>query len=310
MTTPFEASHALAAAITRAASLQTYYTIRLFVDRPRVADAYRAYAYFRWVDDVLDEPGSALDAPARAAFIQRQKALLDACYRRAAPGGLCAEERMLADLAANDPEKNSGLQIYLRNMMDVMLFDAARRGRLVSQAELDEYTRKLAVAVTEALHYFIGHDDPTSFHPNRYLAVTGAHVIHMLRDAVEDVQAGYINIPAEALAARGIAPHEVNSPAHRQWVCSRIELARGCFQAGRECTAQVRSLLLRLAGYAYTARFEWMLRAIQRDGYRLRADYPQRKSLSAALWMAWRVLIGLLAMPQGKLPAAARLSHP
>jgi phytoene/squalene synthetase len=44
----------LAPSITKAASKQTYYTIRLLADRARVADAYRAYAYFRWVDDVLD----------------------------------------------------------------------------------------------------------------------------------------------------------------------------------------------------------------------------------------------------------------
>ena len=47
-------SGALAAAITKSASKQTYYTIRFFVDRGRVDDAYRAYGYFRWVDDVLD----------------------------------------------------------------------------------------------------------------------------------------------------------------------------------------------------------------------------------------------------------------
>jgi len=45
---------ALAPSLTRAASKQTYYTVRFLVDRERVADAYRAYAYFRWVDDTLD----------------------------------------------------------------------------------------------------------------------------------------------------------------------------------------------------------------------------------------------------------------
>jgi len=50
----------LASATTKSASRQTYYTIRFLVDRQRVEDAYRAYAYFRWVDDVLD--GDALAA--------------------------------------------------------------------------------------------------------------------------------------------------------------------------------------------------------------------------------------------------------
>ena len=51
----------VASSITKAASKQTYYTIRFLVDRERVDDAYRAYGYFRWVDDVLDaDSGSAL----------------------------------------------------------------------------------------------------------------------------------------------------------------------------------------------------------------------------------------------------------
>ena len=68
-------SSKLARAITKTASQQTYYTLRFLADRDRVADAYRAYAYFRWVDDVLDaEVGSEL---ARRAFLQRQQSLLE-----------------------------------------------------------------------------------------------------------------------------------------------------------------------------------------------------------------------------------------
>ena len=199
------------------------------------------------------------------------------------------------DLVRNDIEKNSGLQTYLRNMMDVMVFDAKRRGGLVSQAELSRYSHKLGKAVTEALYYFIGHDDPSPRHEARYLAVTAAHITHMLRDAMEDVKSGYFNIPREYLHARGISPRDVNSRAYREWVCGRVQLARGYFKLARECTSQVRNLRCRLAGYAYTARFEWMLNAIERDNYCLRADYPERKSLQAGLWMGWRALASMFA---------------
>ena len=57
-------SHALAVAITKSASKQTYATIRLFADRDRASDAFRAYAYFRWVDDVLDAEGRRCWRPA------------------------------------------------------------------------------------------------------------------------------------------------------------------------------------------------------------------------------------------------------
>lgn len=285
----------LAPSITKSASKQTYYTIRLFADRERAADAFRAYAYFRWVDDVIDEETNSGAREARIAFVNRQKSLLDACYRQEIPNDICAEESMLVELVHNDTEKNSGLQTYLRNMMDVMVFDAGRRGQIISQVELSEYSHKLAKAVTEALYYFIGHDDPSPCHETRYLAVTAAHITHMLRDALEDADHGYFNIPGEYLTARGISPQAIKSPAYREWVCGRVQLAREYFRAGRECTAQVKNLRCRLAGYAYTARFEWMLNAIERDNYCLRFEYPKRKSLSAGLWMSWLTLKSMFA---------------
>ena len=85
----------------------------------------------------------------RSAFLERQKSLLEKCYRGEIPRDVNIQEKMLVELVQHDHEKNSGLQSYLRNMMQVMDFDARRRGRLISQVELNEYTRWLATAVTE-----------------------------------------------------------------------------------------------------------------------------------------------------------------
>jgi phytoene/squalene synthetase len=302
MDTKINASQSLAMAITKSASKQTYYTIRLLVDRDRAADAFRAYGYFRWVDDILDAGsggGLVLDeaeVATRNAFLERQQALLEACYRGETWNVLSAEERMLVDLVRNDTEKGSGLQSYLRNMMDVMAFDVARRGRTISQVELSTYSRKLAMAVTDAIYHFIGHDNPSPCHEARYLAVTAAHITHMLRDAQEDAQSGYFNIPQEVLQTCAISPWDIKSQAYREWVCGRVQLARGYFKAGYECTRQVKNWRCRLAGYAYTARFEWMLRAIERDNYCLRCEYPERKGLFASLWMVWIVLTSMLAL--------------
>jgi hypothetical protein len=288
-----EATQELASAITKASSKQTYYTIRLFADRERIGDAYRAYAYFRWLDDFIDV-GAGEKAEA-TAFVDRQVSILEACYRGEIPGDLCREEWMLADLVRTDTDENSGLQCYLFNMMDVMRFDAKRRGQIISQAELFEYSRKLSVAVTEAMHYFIGHDNLTPPHEARYLAVTAAHITHMLRDALEDTAVGYYNVPREYLQACRLSPVDVEGQAYREWARSRVQLARLYFKAGRDCIARVRSLRCRLAGYAYTARFEWMLRAIERDDYHLRSAYPERKSLLAGLWMGCRTLAAIFA---------------
>jgi len=289
-----------ASSITRAASKQTYYTIKLLVDRSRVDDAYRAYGYFRWVDDVLDaNPGSNAvlsqsEASERREFVERQESLLESCYRRESLPTVNIQERMLVELIQRDYEKNSGLEIYLRNMMQVMKFDAGRRGKPISQSDLSEYARWLAIAVTEALHHFIGHGDFAPLGEARYLAVYAAHITHMLRDTYEDVQAGYYNIPRELLEANHIGPEEVQCDAYRLWVKDRVQLARECFEAGKDYLARVQNPRCRLAGFAYTARFEWMLDTMEREGYSLRPQYGERKGIAAGLRMSWQALSSMI----------------
>jgi phytoene/squalene synthetase len=270
------ADRSLAESITKSASKQTYYTIRFLADRERIADAYRAYAYFRWVDDILDAEAGA--GSERSDFCQRQKSLLESCYRGESVRGVNAEEQMLVELIQHDTAKNSGLKSYLHHMMLVMAFDANRRGQIISQTELSEYTRLLANAVTEAMHYFIGHSCYSPQNEARYLAVSAAHITHMLRDTVDDIRAGYYNIPREVLEENRITPQDVESDAYRAWIRSRVQLARKYFKAGREYLSQVENLRCRLAGFAYTIRFEWLLDTIEREDYFLRSQYNERKS--------------------------------
>jgi phytoene/squalene synthetase len=286
-----------ASSITQAASKQTYYTIRFLADRDRVEDAYRAYGYFRWVDDILDQrepPGSRDEAAKRITFLERQKSLLEHCLRGGSFPDTIIEERMLVALAQKPDEKSSGLQAYLHNMMQVMDFDTRRRGRLISQAELNQYTQWLATAVTEAIHYFIGHDCYSPCDETRYLAVSAAHITHMLRDTFEDAQVGYYNIPDEVLVKNHMAPLDVQTDAYRAWVKSRVELARDYFKAGKAYFARVENPRCRLACFAYIARFEWLLDTIEREGYRLRPQYPERKSTPIGLWIGWLTLSSML----------------
>jgi phytoene/squalene synthetase len=148
---------------------------------------------------------------------------------------------------------------------------------------LNEYTRLLASAVTEAMHHFIGHGCYSPQNETRYLAVTAAHITHMLRDTFDDIQAGYFNIPREVLDANHITPKDIQSDAYRAWVQSRVQLARMYFKAGREYLNRVEDPRCRLAGFAYTARFECVLDSIEREGYLLRAAYPERKGLGSIM---------------------------
>ena len=280
----------LAASITRAASLQTYTTVRLLVDRERVAQAFQAYAYFRWVDDWLDEPTRLTSE--RLAFLDWQRQLIEEYAHGQTVQVRATEEKMLIDLLGSDPDENSGLHSYMSNMMAVMAFDAERRGRLISQEELDHYALSLATAVTEALHYFIGHDSASPVGPTRYLAAQGAHIVHMLRDTLEDNALGYFNIPREYIKSSGISPFETGSLPFRSWVMKRVQLARQYFRQGKEYLADVQSLRCRMAGYAYIARFETVLNIIERDGYVLRSEYRDARGALAGARMGWSVFWG------------------
>jgi phytoene/squalene synthetase len=285
----------LPAAITKAASKQTYYTIRFLMDRDRMQDAFRAYAYFRWVDDRLDSNSGTQQE--KCALLNQQHDLLEACYRGESPPVMNPEEQMLLDLVGNDKEEESGLQTYLRDMMAVMSFDAERRGRMISQAELSQYSLLLSNAITEYMFYFIGHQDPPPNSATRYQAVCAAHVVHMLRDMVDDIALGYINIPGDVLEGGHISLDDLHSRSFRKWVFERAQLAQRYFEDGRKYIAQVKSFRCRLAGFTYLARFEWMLRAIEREQYCLRPEYPERKRMRVVLWMAWYVFTSLMNIP-------------
>lgn len=298
----------LASRLTKAASKQTYYTIRFLVDRPRREAAYRAYAYFRWVDDVLDAEGPRGAASAvvgrleRQRFLDRQRTLLDRTLRREAPRDIDPHEAMLVELVRNAGFTDRGLEAYLRHMMLVMDFDVRRRGRIVSQADLDDYTRWLAIAVTEAMHHFIGHGAAAPQDETRYLAVSGAHILHMLRDTYADARAGYLNVPRELLEAQSIGPEDFQSDAYRAWVGSRVQVARACLDAGVAYFGRVQNARHRLAGLAYMARFEWLIETLEREDFRLRPQYSERTSLAIGLRMSWHVISWMVGLRRTVVP--------
>lgn len=269
----------LSAEITKAGSRQSYYTIRWLVDDDLVDQAMDAYAYFRWLDDVLDAP--ALRRDEGLAMVARQSSLMDCLYAGGEPAGMTPQEQVLARLIAHERREHGGLRSYLANMMGVMSFDAGRRGRLISRGELNDYTDSLAMAVMDGLSYFIGNRYVYPESPARYQAVTGAHVCHMLRDAVEDARLGYYNIPRGVLEAAHISPNDVNSPAYREWVAARVGLARRCFRDGRRYILRLRNARAVLAGLAYCGRFERVLNIIERDGFHLRPEYRRDRRPSS-----------------------------
>ncbi len=273
----------LAQSITWDGSKQTYYTARLMVDKGLVNDCYRAYAYFRWADDVIDVESKSNDE--RVSFIQRQRELIERLYNNEPAGNLTPEEEIVADLIRHD-RGDGKLGSYIRKFLAVIEFDAHRKGRLISQDELAWYSDHLGKSVTDGIQYFIGHGHPYPTADDRYLAATAAHIAHMLRDMVEDIAEGFVNIPRESLAAHGISAQDIHSPPFRAWVRERVEQAREYFREGKHYLDEIDVLRCKIVAHWYCARFDGVLDAIERDGYVLRSQYNERRKLSAWLGIA------------------------
>ena len=274
---------ALARQITWRESKQSYFTMHLLVDRDLVEDSYRAYAYFRWVDDVVDE--TLTSSEERIAFIRAQRVLIEGLYEGRRPEGLRMEEVMIAELIRNDRSPRSGLRSYIENFLAIIEFDAERKGQRITGAELRSYADRLALAVTDAIQYFIknGHRYPED--ERRIAGARAAHITHMLRDMRKDLLAGYSNISSEYLEERGIRPEDVDSPAFLDWVRARVEMAREDFRQGKLYIDGLDVLRTKIAARWYYARFEHVLDTIEEDGYHLRFDYAEKHRVLVYLRM-------------------------
>ena len=275
----------LAGSLTWHGSKQSYFTAHLMADRDLVKDALRAYAYFRWVDDFIDI--SSRSDPERHSFIQREKELINRLYMHEKPVNLALEEEIVAELISHDRGENRKLQSYIQNMLSLMEFDVGRRGKLITQQNLTWYSKCLGKAVIDNLQYFIGNGHPYPDGGGRYSAAIGAHIAHMLRDMLPDIENGFINIPREYLEANHISPQDFNSPPFRSWVRQRVNLARQLSREGRHYLDTSRNLRYKIVCYWYCARYEGVLDTIERDGYLLRLVYNDRYKPAAWFRIAW-----------------------
>jgi phytoene/squalene synthetase len=280
-----DSSAILARSITRSGSIQTYFTARLMVDKDLVDDFFRAYAYFRWIDDVIDI--SSRSDEERLRFISNQRRLIDSLYDQEPVVELTPEEEILKDLINNDRGENSGLQSFIRNMFAIIEFDAQRKGRLISESELDWYVKTLGRSVTDGLLYFIGNGNPYPESENRYQAGIAAHISHLLRDMHQDNADGFINIPREYLEANRLSHEDMNDPAYKDWVRQRVELAQELFAEGKSYLDGIGVLRAKIVGYWYCARFEVVLDTIEGDEYLLREEYHERRRVSTWLKIIW-----------------------
>jgi hypothetical protein len=224
-------------------------------------------------------------------------------YHSADIPNLVSEEKILAELVRGDRGQSYRLRSYIHNFLAIIEFDAERKGRSIPKKELDWYAATLGKAVTDGIQHFVCHGHPYPESDNRYLAAHGAHIVHMLRDMLEDIPEGYINIPQEQLKAYDIDLQNFEAKSLRPWVKERVQLAREYFAEGKQYLNDLPVLRCRIVGYWYCARFETLLNTIEADDYVLRWEYPKSNKL-----LTWVKFAGI-ALGQIKEHALHHLRH-
>jgi len=278
----------LAYKITKSSSKQTFFIIKILVDENLRDDCYRAYAYFRWADDMVDVVNQSDKKKIR--FIERQNFIADELYAGNRPNKLTLEEKMLADLINNDNGSSGLLKSYIYNFLTIIKFDAIRQGNLINEEKLEWYACTLGQAVTDGIQYFVCNGHPYRDSNKRYLAATAAHITHMLRDTKEDLLEGYYNFYNQGMEGQNMDQIGIMDGPDDDWVRYRVNLARRYFYEGKKYLDCLDALRCKIVGHLYCLRFERILDIIEEDGFQLREKYPSEVKVAAWIKYGWKAV--------------------
>jgi phytoene/squalene synthetase len=264
--------------IVRESNKLTYLIIHLLVDKNLRSDCFKAYAYFRWFDDMIDDTTDSTDEI--MMLISRQKTIIYGAYDQKTQSAESIEEEILIDLINNDNKQESFLKSYILNFFSIIEFDAARKGEYINEQKLKWYSETVGKAVTDCIFYFIGNHIDYPERENRYLAAEAAHITHMLRDYREDIKTGYFNIPNEYLIEKKITIDDINCDEFRHWVKNRTIMARENFSEGKKYIYSLKIFRTKIAALWFCLRFEKVIDVLEKNSFDLCSDnFGHRKSI-------------------------------
>jgi hypothetical protein len=208
--------------------------------------AILGFAYFKYLDDVVDEDP---DAGRALAVLAAQRRLIQDVYA----GGTVAEqrgtpERFGVPVFVHDRRIGAPLRPAFETILSSMERDTRRRGTLLSAEALDAYVREVGESVFRCLLY---HAAPDVDLPPGFIALASRAYLHAdaLIDLRQDLACGVINVSAEDVERYGLSL-DAADPGLRPWIEQRApqvldELA-GAFAEGRRLPSWSLRLLARL----------------------------------------------------------------
>lgn len=202
--------------------------------------ALLAFAYLKLFDNDVDEDADG--ARAGDAFTVH-RALAERSYAGAPPAAVLPFVQQLgAHVFAFDRANGSPLRGFLSDAVESMAVDIARRGKLLSQAEIDANFHLGGGGTVRGIAWFAA---PDVLLPEPLVHALCDAYMHAdsLIDLEHDLAFGLINVPAEAVA-RGVDPFR---PAEA-WVQEQARLCEARFDAALARLGEIPSLRLREVG--------------------------------------------------------------
>jgi phytoene synthase len=189
------------------------------------ADAIHLYAFFRTLDDLVDENSWGLETSAIRAELDDWQTWLEGPLRTTGP-----REPLAACLAGVIERHQIPITIF-QQMLDGLRSDLTPR-EVATDAELQEYCYQVASTVGYAMAHVLGATTPPALAAAEQLGAA-MQLTNILRDVGEDLRAGRVYLPTSLLAQHGLCQadlHEMqqsaDGPDIRYRTMMRIQIDR------------------------------------------------------------------------------------
>jgi len=252
---------ARATATTKRHNPSAYWLSNLLYDKGMTPIFCLIYAYFRWLDDYIDEPNT--ESFVCRQMVANQKELLVGAYCNPRMSVSSTPEAMIVSVIDYDKSRGMLLKTSIMDMIAALEWDTYRRGKVVSSKELAQYSWWLGRSYTKALQAFIAYPYKYPDHEYRYYAGVGAHITHIMRDFYEDLSLGYINISKEDIRHYSIDIRCPIALSLREWAQKTVITARKYINWGKLYLSTLPIFRCRLMGYIYCSRYEMVLDVIE-----------------------------------------------
>lgn len=174
----------------------TYIFWNLFFSRDQIPVLFLTYAFFRWLDDMVDENSNSIEFS--KLLIDREVNNLVSLYAGIDVVPEYDEENYLIAVVKNDLQKEEILRKIIEDFFSAISWDLRRRNSIPEQCELNRYSYLLGQSYSQGMVIGLGYKsyDPRFIHIGEYCGVA-AHLTHLMRDLFIDLDLGYINISKE-----------------------------------------------------------------------------------------------------------------